>query len=161
MSLVSRLKKARQLFQSAYEHQRRGDLEAAIELYLKSIAEYPTAEAHTHLGWTYSFQGRLDEAIAECKKAIMLDPGFGNPYHDIGAYLISQGKYQEAIPWLERALTSRRYEAYHYPWFNLGRAYVAMELYRRARECFEKALEIEPGYSAAAEELRRIKRLLQ
>ena len=35
---------------------------------------YPTAEAHTLLGWTYHFQGRLDDAIAECKRAIEIDP---------------------------------------------------------------------------------------
>ena len=161
MSLVSRLNKARQLFESAVEHQRRGDLASAIQLYLQSIEAYPTAEAHTYLGWTYSFQGKLEEAITECKKAIVLDPNYGNPYNDIGSYLITQGKYEEAIPWLERALGSRRYEEYQYPWFNLGRAYVAMEQYRRATDCFAKSLEIEPGYTPAAEELRRIKRMLQ
>jgi len=68
-------------------------------------------EAHTFLGWTYHFQGRIEEAIAECKLAIGLDPEFGNPYNDIGAYLIELGRFEEAIPWLEqprrRAATSR------------------------------------------------------
>jgi len=32
------------------------------------------------------FQGRVEEAIAECKLAIELDPDFGNPYQRIGAY---------------------------------------------------------------------------
>ena len=49
---------------------------------------YPTAEAYTFLGWTYHFQGRIEDAIAECKRAIEVDPEFGNPYNDIGAYLI-------------------------------------------------------------------------
>ena len=59
------------------------------------------------LGWTYSYQGRLDDAIPECQKAIEVDPEFGNPYNDIGAYLIEQQKHDEAIPWLERALQAR------------------------------------------------------
>jgi len=61
-----------------------GELDPAIELYRRSIEVCPTAEAHTFLGWTYSFQGRLDEARAECLKAIEVDPHFGNPYNDIG-----------------------------------------------------------------------------
>ena len=98
------LDRALRLFQQAYEHQMSGELDEAAALYEASIGLFPTAEAHTFLAWTYSFQGRLDDAIQECQKAIEVDPEFGNPYNDIGAYLIEQGKHDEAIPWLERAL---------------------------------------------------------
>src|SRR5690348_16552079 len=87
-----------ELFQMAYSHQMKGELEKAIELYQQSIAVWPTAEAHTFLGWTYSFQERYDAAIEECHLAIAVDPDFGNPYNDIGAYLIEQGRPHEAIP---------------------------------------------------------------
>jgi len=40
---------------------------------------------------TYHFQGKLEDAIAECQRAIKIDPDFGNPYNDIGAYMIEQG----------------------------------------------------------------------
>jgi tetratricopeptide (TPR) repeat protein len=59
-----------QIMKEAYLHQMRGDLQLAVELYKRSIEIYPTAEAHTFLGWTYRFMGKLDDAIAECKKAI-------------------------------------------------------------------------------------------
>src|SRR5262245_38917316 len=108
----------------------RGDLDEAVRLYRSSLDAHPTAEAHTFLGWTYSFQGHLDEAIAECHRAIEVDPTFGNPYNDIGAYLIEQGRHDEAIPWLEKAKTAPSYEAPHYPRFNLARVYVAKEMYR-------------------------------
>ncbi len=35
----------------------------ATELYMKSLALYPTAEAYTFRGWACIFQGRLEEAI--------------------------------------------------------------------------------------------------
>src|SRR5690349_6449307 len=76
------------LFQQAYEQQMKRELEEAVNLYKKSLATHPTAEAYTFLGWTYSWTGRIDEAIDECHKAIAQDPDFGNPYNDIGAYLI-------------------------------------------------------------------------
>ena len=79
---------AQQIFSKAYDLQMAGDLEEAIEEYKRSIEIFPTAEAHTFLGWTYSFQGRYEDAIAECKEAIKVDPDFGNPYNDIGAYII-------------------------------------------------------------------------
>jgi len=150
-----------ELFQKAYQLQMQGELELAIEFYKRSIELHPTAEAHTFLGWTYRHQGKLDEAIAECEKAIAVDPTLGNPYNDIGAYLIEQGRYEEAGPWLEKAIASKRYEAYHYPWYNLGRVCLATDQYSRARECFRKALEIEPRYRPAEEALDRLRRLVQ
>ena len=58
----------------------------------------PTAEAHTFLGWAYSFLGDYESAITECRNAIELDPDFGNPYNDIGAYLIQQGDSTKPMP---------------------------------------------------------------
>ena len=156
-----RFELAKELFQKAYSMQMEGELELAASLYKRSIQIHPTAEAYTFLGWTYRFQGKIDAAIAECKKAIALDPDFGNPYNDIGAYLIEKNKHEEAIPWLQKAIASERYDTYHYPWYNLGRVYVAKEMFNKARECFRKALEIEPGYQLATEALQKLKMLLQ
>jgi hypothetical protein len=36
--------------------------------------------------------GRLDDALRECRKAIEVDPEFGNPYNDIGAICCSRGR---------------------------------------------------------------------
>jgi tetratricopeptide (TPR) repeat protein len=146
------------LFQQAYEHQMEGELEAAIELYQRSIETCPTAEAHTFLGWTYSFQGKLDEAIEECKKAIAIDPDFGNPYNDIGAYLIEKSQHEEAIPWLKKAAGAKRYENCHFAHYNLGRAYIALELYNKARFEFERALKLQPDYEVAQEALAYVKK---
>jgi tetratricopeptide (TPR) repeat protein len=152
---------ATELIQRAYAHQMAGELDEAIGLYKESIDVFATAEAYTFLGWTYRFQGKLDDAIAECKKAIVVDPAFGNPYNDIGAYLIELGDYDGAIPWLEQATRSSRYESYHYPWYNLGRVYVAKEMYNKGRECFRKALELEPEYKLASDGLEKLRMLLQ
>jgi hypothetical protein len=40
------------LWRDAYRRQMAGDLNGAIETYRRSIDVYPTAEAHTFLGWT-------------------------------------------------------------------------------------------------------------
>src|SRR5919201_5478241 len=72
-----RLTRAQELFQQAYTCQQDGKFERAIRLYKKSIEAYPTAEAHPFLGWTYSFQGRPDDAIAASHKAIEVGPAFG------------------------------------------------------------------------------------
>lgn len=152
--------RAWELLQEAYQAQMEGDYDRAVELYQKSLAIHPTAEAHTFLGWTLHYQGKIQEAIEECKRAIELDPDFGNPYNDIGAYLIALGKYDEAIPWLERAIEARRYEPRHFPYFNLGRVYIAKGMLNRARECFRQALRMEPDYALAQEALENLRRMV-
>ena len=156
-----RLDMAVELLRKAYQLQMQGELDLAVSLYKRSIELHPTAEAYTFLGWTYRFQGKLDQAIVECKKAIAIDPGFGNPYNDIGSYLIEKGKYDDAIPWLEQATRAARYEAYHFAWFNLGRVYFAKDMYTRAGECWQKALELEPDYAPVQEALAKLKRMIQ
>jgi Tfp pilus assembly protein PilF len=155
------LQAAWDLLKEAYQYQMGGDYDMAVELYKRSLDLHPTAEAFTFLGWTYRFQGKIDDAIAECKKAIQIDPEFGNPYNDIGAYLIEKGEFDEALPWLERSLQSRRYESYHYPHYNLGRVYAAKELYAKARYHFEQAIKLSPDYTLAKDALAAVRYKLQ
>lgn len=154
------MQQARELFQEAYRAQMEGEFERAVELYKRSLALHPTAEAHTFLGWTYHFQGKVEDAISECKRAIEVDPEFGNPYNDIGSYLISLGRLDEAVPWLEQAIQAPRYEPRHYPYFNLGRVYYAKGMINRAREYFQQALRIEPDYTLARQAIENIRRLV-
>ena len=149
-------REALRLFNAAYEAQMRGELDEAADLYGQSLAAYPTAEAHTFLGWTYSFMQRTDDAIAECLRAIEVDPDFGNPYNDIGAYLIEKGDLLGAIPWLRRAMNAPRYEATFYPHFNLGRVYEAERRHFDALEQYGEALRLNPRYALAARALRRL-----
>jgi Tfp pilus assembly protein PilF len=153
-------KQAFELFQKAYELQMGGALEEACNCYKDSLALYPTAEAHTFLGWTYSFMGRYDDAIQECHKAIEVDPDFGNPYNDIGAYLIEKGQLDEAIPWLEKATKAPRYQSYCFPHLNLGRIWEKKGEWYRAMEEYQNSLKANPDYALAAKALGRIKGML-
>jgi Tfp pilus assembly protein PilF len=133
-----------------------GDLAGAVQLYQASLAEQPTAEAHTFLGWVYSFDHRYAEAIAECKRAIAVDPSFGNPYNDIGCYLMALGRADEAIPWLQQAIDAPRYEAPHFPHVNLARVYEKQGRPLDALAQYGRALEKLPGYEPALAGLRRL-----
>lgn len=145
-------------FHEAYQAQLARQYSVAVEKYQQSIEIFPTAEAHTFLGWAYSFQGELESAIEECRHAIALDPDFGNPYNDIGAYLIARGQHEEAIPYLEQALESKRYRAYHFAHFNLGRAREHQGDVLSAFRHYKKAVEVEPDYAVAYEAIEHLKR---
>jgi tetratricopeptide (TPR) repeat protein len=153
---AGRKREALRLFKLAYEAQMRNELDEAADLYRQSIDLYPTAEGHTFLGWAYSFMQRTDEAIEQCRQAIDIDPDFGNPYNDIGAYLIEKGDYYGAIPWLRRAMEARRYECFFYPHFNLGRVYEALGRQFDALNEYKAALELNPGYRLALNAFRKL-----
>lgn len=137
--------RAIELWERGSEHQMRHELDQAVALYRESIALYPTAEAHTFLGWAMSWRGDVQGAIDECKKAIEVDPDFGNPYNDIGAYLIELERHEEAIPWLEKAKLAPRYDPKQFPYMNLSRIYMAKGKMSLAIKELEEAKAIAPG----------------
>ncbi len=153
-------RRAIELWNEGVGHQAAGDFGRAIELYTRSIELHPTAEAFTFRGWAYHFLGRVDDAIEECKRAIEVDPDFGNPYNDIGAYLLAKGQLDEAIEWLEKAKAAPRYEPRHFPCMNLGRIYAAKGMVVRAIAEFEQALKLAPGEPTCLASLAQLRAIL-
>jgi tetratricopeptide (TPR) repeat protein len=156
-----RARQAAELFQSAYRLQSMGQTQEAVEMFQRSIEANPTAEAHTYLGRAYRLQGRLGEAIEECKTAIEIDPEFGNSYNDLGAYLVDQGECSAAILPLERALGCEAYATPQFAWFNMGRAYLALGDLTLARACQRQALKLAPDYTLARDAIREVQELIQ
>lgn len=136
----------------------RGDLEVARKKFKEAAEAIPTADAYTYWGWMEHHLGDTKRAIELCEKAIKLDVDFGNPYNDIGSYLVALGRPDEAIPWFQKAIKAMRYEPRQFPHINLGRIYLAKEMPARALEEFEKALSFvpdDPELNAIIKELAR------
>jgi tetratricopeptide (TPR) repeat protein len=151
---------ASEYFNKAYDLHLRGKIDDAINNYKLSIQNHPTAKAHTYLGWAYSLHANYEDAIEECKTAIELDPDFGNPYNDIGSYLISLGKLDEAILWLEKAIDAQDYDPRHFPYFNLGRIYERKGDWFTAMKYYEDALDVNPDYEIAKSAVLRLTAML-
>ena len=147
----SDLKRALELLGQGGAAHAKGDLDKAIDFYRDSIAYYPTADAHTYLGWMYSKQGRLEEAIEECHMAIEVDDEFGNPYNDIGCYLMQLGELDEAAEWFEKAKSAPRYAPRHFPYMNRGRIYLHKKEYGKAQGEIYEAIR----YAPESENLKR------
>ncbi len=134
-----------------------GHHEQAIRLFQESLEIQPTAEAYTYLGWTYGHMGNYQSAIDEAEKAILVDPDFGNPYNDIGVYLMKLEREDEAIPYFNKAMNAEKYCCYQFPHYNLGMIYFQKQMVDEAREEFQKSLAIDPDYFPASEALKLLK----
>ena len=160
MTRRKRLQHAEKYFAMALDFMELDYYEDAAYYFRKSIKMYPTAEAYTYLGWAHSLIGEYDQAIDYCKVAISLDPDYGNPYNDIGSYLMDQGQIDEAIPYLRRATRSRRYDPKYYAHFNLGRAWERKHDFERAVSEYKRALDLNPDYQPAKDAYYKLLRMM-
>lgn len=156
---TDRLACALEFLQRAHAFQREDRLEAAMICCKKSLEIHPTPEAHLLLALVHSVHGRYQDAIHACERAIQLDPEFGNPYNDIGGYLIKLGQIEEAIPWFEMAIAAKRYDTRAYPHYNLGRVYEHLGKWRDACLAYERALRADPAYVLADRALNYVRGL--
>jgi len=85
-----------------------------------------------------SFQGRVEEGIVECKRA-MRSIRIWESFNDIGAYLSQLGPLREAIPCLERATERARYEPLRFAYQPGPRVFGKEST--ATHGCFQEALE--------------------
>lgn len=135
---------ARRLFHQGFIYQMHADLETAIDVYDASLDVAPSAESYTFRGWSRSFLGDVDGAIEDCKRAIDTDPTLGNPYNDIGCYLLERGDLDEAESWFEQAKDAERYEAPHFPYLNLARLHLRRGDEAKALDAARESARINP-----------------
>jgi superkiller protein 3 len=86
---------------------RAGKFAAAEAHYRKALVGKPTAETHNGLGYVLARQGRTDEAVAQFRRAIDVDPRFTPAYNNLAEALVKQGKLEEAVQYYKRSLAER------------------------------------------------------
>jgi Tfp pilus assembly protein PilF len=133
-----------------------GELDRAIERYQRSIQAHPTAGAYL-LGVDPAPSGPFGGSHRRCLRAIAIDPEFGNPYNDIGVYLMQRDKLDEAIPWFEKAKQAKRYEPRQFPFMNLGQIYLRQGRWWEALHEFEGAVRLVPRDHDAAKMLHHVR----
>ena len=121
-------------------------------LWTDTVRKSPgSAVAHEHLGYAYYRKGKLDEAIAESRTALRLDPERTNARINLGAIYLAQGLHERAAIEYRSALEqgSTRLEAR----VGLGLALVNLGSYAEARHHLEAAIAMDPAYAAVHDAL--------
>ncbi len=155
---VSLESRARDLLERAYRLHLEGAIGPAITSYRSSLTLAPTALGHTLLAAALARDGRVDEAIAECREALRKDPDFGNAWSDLGAYYMEKGEGDRAAKCLARARGKTHFERAHTVHENLGRAHWRQGLLMRALDELRRAVQLEPRNLQAKKAIREITR---
>lgn len=157
MQVENIIRRAEELLEEGLDCVARGQLGDARKNFKASAFRHQTADAYTYWGWMEHHLGNTEFAIKLCRKAIDIDPDFGNPYNDIGSYLIALGQLDEAVPWLKKAAKAKRYDSPQYPHMNMGRVFLAKDMPEKALKEFEKALDLAPDDAQLIEMIKELK----
>jgi len=97
----------------------------------------PTAETHNGLGYVIGRQGRTDDAVAEFRKAVEIDPKYTPAYNNLAQALAGQGKLEEAERYYRLSLAEKPSAAVYNALGNvlrqLGRTGEADEQFAKAK----------------------------
>jgi TolB-like protein/Tfp pilus assembly protein PilF len=100
--------------------------------------------AHYHYGWFLMLGNNVDEAIAEFKKSIEIDPIDVYLTCNLAAFYMWIGRYEEALAEGQKVLEMN--PNYPYGLYVLGSAYTGLGRYEEAIEAHKKGLAISPGF---------------
>jgi tetratricopeptide (TPR) repeat protein len=124
-----------------------GLYEKAADLFRKAIAMDPpnAAEPYNYLGYMWAEQNsHLDEAEDAVKRALQLDPGNGAYLDSMGWVQYRQGKFEQALENLKRAVQNlSREDAVVFE--HLGDAYLKLNRMPQAIEAWQKAHALDPS----------------
>ncbi|MGA3269108.1 MAG: tetratricopeptide repeat protein, partial [Verrucomicrobiota bacterium] len=116
----------------------------AETLWRATLAQNPDSWlAHSNLGVALSAQGKFDEAIQHCERALQLNPDDAEAHCNLGVVLARQGQLPQAIQQYQQALQiNPRFAGACDDW---GNALAAQKKWPEAVQQYERSLALDPA----------------
>jgi tetratricopeptide (TPR) repeat protein len=132
----------------------RGRNQQAVDLISRALTMTPDADAHLNLGRALRELGRLDEAAANCRRAIALKPDFAVAHCNLSIIHNLQGAFEAALESAIRAIELRPefIEAH----LNGAAALVGQHRFAEAEAAYRRALALQPNSADILEDLGRV-----
>lgn len=142
---------------SAYERGLTDLAEGRTSLGLAALQEAVSLDPKTplyrnELGKTYLHlkdPQLLAKALEEFKRAVELDPRYGEAQHNLGVAYAEGGKWEEAIRAYQKALSVPGYPDPEVAHHNLGWAFYNLDRLKEAEESFRLVLRMDPNMVSA------------
>jgi len=128
----------------------------AVQLFKKCIEmDSKFIPAYHELADIYYFNGQLDAALAEIKKALIIDPDDPEANFALGSIYMSQARHKDALRVFKR-LESELGDVSAELFYNIGLAYKGLGHADTALEYLKSALDDDPSYYECLEVIGRI-----
>jgi Tfp pilus assembly protein PilF len=143
--------------EQALVHMRLGDSmlqegrpsQALAELAKATDLDPNNAVIRNLLGLAYREKRMIRPAIEQFEKALTLDPEYVEVHNNLGTALLEEGRVHDSIKEFNLALNNPLYTTPHFAQYNLGQAYSILKEYGKAKEYYQEAIKLSPGYSLA------------
>jgi tetratricopeptide (TPR) repeat protein len=113
-------------------------------LWTDTLAKNPDCGiGHNNLGKALYQKGQVDEAMAQCQRALEIDPNYAAAHINLGLALFQKGQLDEAVAQFQKALEINPNDAAAH--YNLGNALFQKGQVDEAVAQYQKALEIDPN----------------
>ncbi len=133
---------------AAMVQHRLGQLDAAQALFARSVELAPrNAEFRTNFALLLSARGASQQSIAELERALALDPRFRPARLALARISNQTARYEAADAHARKLIAANENDSE--AWSALGTARFAMQRVSEARDAFERAVALAPGYGAA------------
>jgi tetratricopeptide (TPR) repeat protein len=139
----------------AREHERRGQLQQAIDEHLEALELHPeVAQLHVNLVSLYGRTEQFERAAEHYRKALAINPNQADLHYNYGVLLHQFERYGEAWDAFERAVEANPdYAEAHN---NLGQLLERQGRFDEALERYRKAVQARPDYRLARFHLGRM-----
>lgn len=129
-------------------HEAQNRLAEAEASYRAAVACAPDlAKAHNNLGVVLQMQGRVPEALPCYRRAIELEPLLPEANQNYASIVREPVALTRALEGLRARLAARPGDAVTYN--SMGNAHRELGQHAQARECYAKAIEIDPEFAEA------------
>jgi tetratricopeptide (TPR) repeat protein len=134
------------LVEEAERLEESGHFAEAIERWRTIVSEDPSAEYSTELGRLCAEHGDPAEGERLLRQTMLVHPDYEPARFHLAMHLYEHGRIEEAIPLLERSTAEHPLAA---DLIILGNAYRVVGRHDEGRQCFERAIALEPGHEEA------------
>ena len=132
-----------------------GDLQKALAIYSEAnIKEPNSAETLFKMGYTLGLQERDDEALDYYKEALELDKDNGYVHQAMASIYRKNGEFASAKLHLNALVEID--DSNPITFYNYGNLYADMEHFEEAKEMYINAIELNPDFAEAKEELEKL-----
>ena len=125
----------------------RGQVDAAIDQYRKSVVTYPEQGIFHNLGNALLSRGHVAEARQVFQMELQANPDSASAWADFGNACLQTGRTRDAIQYLQKAWQKTPKDAM--VCYNLGNAYRQNNQLDLAIQYWQKAVELEPYFPMA------------